>query len=106
MSDQRKRSGQSRRDFLGAAALAAGGFGLAAHAQRPSVRALAPWRRPVAPRSGEMTRIAIVGTGGMGRGHLGAILNLHKETDPRVEIAALCHVNDLHAGAAPETLHE
>lgn len=53
-----------------------------------------------------MTRIAIVGTGGMGRGHLGAILNLNKENDLGVEIAALCDVNDLHAGAALETVME
>ncbi|MEL6797844.1 MAG: twin-arginine translocation signal domain-containing protein, partial [Planctomycetota bacterium] len=74
----KKRVTPSRRDFLGAAALAAGGLGLAANAQRPAarpiVRAKPALARPKPPRSSESTRIAIIGTGGMGRAHLSSIL--------------------------------
>ncbi len=97
MSDDRGRSGPSRRHFLGAAALMAGGLGLASNASGRSIRPRAAWRRPLPPKPGEATRIAIVGTGGMGRAHLSAILDLNAEQDLGVEIAALCDVNDLHA---------
>ena len=99
-----KRPTPSRRDFLGAAALAAGGLSLAAHAQRPAarpiVRAKPALARPKPPGVSEATRIAIVGTGGMGRAHLSAILDLKKEHDLDLEIAALCDINDLFAADA------
>jgi predicted dehydrogenase len=98
--------GPTRRQFLGAAAVVAGGVGLAARAQRPVVLPRAAWRRPVPPAVGEPVRIAIVGTGGMGRGHLEAILTLSKQHDLGVEIAALCDVNDLHAADANRMVME
>ncbi|MGP1272077.1 MAG: Gfo/Idh/MocA family protein [Phycisphaerales bacterium] len=92
--------GPSRRSFLGAAALLAGGVGLAAAAQRPAIGPRSPWRSPRGPRPGEPVRIAIVGTGGMGRAHLSALLNLNQQHALGLEIAGLCDVNDLFAADA------
>ncbi|MEM1071952.1 MAG: Gfo/Idh/MocA family oxidoreductase [Planctomycetota bacterium] len=103
----------SRRSFLGAAALLAGGVGLAAGCQTgargasgTSLWAKPATRRPTPPKDGELTRIAVIGTGGMGRGHLTSILRLNAEQGLNVEVAALCDVNDLFAADALESVRK
>ncbi|MEM7755350.1 MAG: Gfo/Idh/MocA family oxidoreductase [Planctomycetota bacterium] len=110
----RKLPVDARRDFLKAAALAAGA-GIAAGAlsgcasggssKSPlagtnSAKPLGRGKAPNPPKDGETIRLAVVGTGGMGRGHCGALMAFNRDGKEDVEIVAVCDVNDLHAQAA------
>lgn len=80
----------TRRDFLrasaGAAALA-GGLDLAG-AEPLALGGRAP--RP--PRTREAVNIAVIGTGGMGGGHLNALLKFKKDGVEDVQVVGLCDV--------------
>jgi predicted dehydrogenase len=108
----------SRRDFLKAAALVAGA-GLTATALSgcasgspgalagsDSVTPRPLGAAPKPPRDGETIRLAVLGVGGMGRGHCSAFARFAKDGDADLEIVAVCDVNDLHAAAAVKTIVE
>lgn len=97
----------SRRRFLQSAAAMAAAAGLTATASaRP--RFVKYWNgdddRKAAPRTplgdGETIRIGIIGTGGMGNGHVEAFLGLSQSGKANVQIVAVCDVNDKNAAAA------
>ena len=88
----------SRRDFLlQSAAIAAGGSALLAGAPDP-LEAEAPEAQviagvePMVPAPDEPIKMAIIGTGGMGNGHLEAFLKFKKDGKENVEIVGLCDV--------------
>lgn len=96
----------SRRGFLRAAAAA--GVGLAAASATANAAAggatlgNAPHltRRgkgldPAPPRDGETIRLAVLGVGGMGRGHCRALAGFKTDGEHDVEVVAVCDVNDL-----------
>tara|TARA_R110000782_G_scaffold259836_1_gene350599 strand:+ start:6718 stop:8067 length:1350 start_codon:yes stop_codon:yes gene_type:complete len=90
----------SRRQFLGATALAGaaavlGASGSAANA-RPAAR-LVPTVRPGrvrAPGANDTIRMAVIGTGGMGTGHAHAFMNFASRGEENVQIVALADVCD------------
>ncbi len=89
--------GESRRSFLAQTAALAGvamiGAGCATNSSQrlvPTVKA-SPGRRP---QAGESIRMAIIGTGGMGGGHLNSIIALAKEGKTDTKIVALSDVCD------------
>ncbi len=88
----------SRRDFLlQSAAIAAGTSALlggapdplGAEAPGPEV---SPGIEPVVPAPDEPIKMAIIGTGGMGSGHLEAFLKFKKDGKENLEIVGLCDV--------------
>lgn len=85
----------SRRDFLkttaGAAAAAGTLDALGASPLRASPADLVG-RDPTPPMAREAVNIAILGTGGMGSGHMNAFLKFATEGTEEVRIAALCDV--------------
>ena len=103
-NDQKTQSGQhndSRRAFLAQTAALAGVAGismLGATAQGstrssvivPSVKA----SQGSVPKQGETIRLAIIGTGGMGGGHLNSIIALAKTGKTDTKIVALADVCD------------
>ncbi len=107
----------ARRDFLKTAAVIAGA-GLTASALSgcasggspgalvgsDSLRPLGRGAAPNPPKDGEPIRLAVIGTGGMGRGHCGALAAFNRDGRESVEIVAVCDVNDLHAEAAVKTV--
>ncbi|MDX2132667.1 MAG: Gfo/Idh/MocA family oxidoreductase [Planctomycetota bacterium] len=94
--------GQSRRSFLSTAALIAGAGALAACATKgkpvasAGATSPAPTAKPRVPLSeGETIRIGVIGTGGMGTGHVHAFCNIMKKNREKVHVVALADVNDL-----------
>lgn len=100
------RTGPGRRDFLKHAALiASAGVAASALASTASARRITGRGRgkaPTPPRDGQPVRLAIIGTGGMGRAHIDAFNRLREQGLVNVEFAALCDVNDLFAADAAE----
>lgn len=96
--------GPSRRRFLGVTAAA--GFAAAASGGIPrTVFSYVPQPNPKAKqrpalKDGDTIRMAVVGTGGMGTGHCESFAVLARDGREKVEIVAVCDVNDLHAAAA------
>lgn len=83
----------TRRDFLSRTAALAGagtllGSRALAEAFEPVPRALP--RVPL--RDGEPIRMGLIGTGGMGGGHLGAIMGFHAKGTEQVQVVALSDV--------------
>lgn len=85
----------SRRQFLGATALAGaaavlGAAGSAAHA-RPATRLVPSVKsgRVRAPKANETIRMAVIGTGGMGHGHANAFMNFTARGQENVQVVAL-----------------
>lgn len=81
---------RSRRDFLGGAAAVAGAAALGMPAvARSRVTKFSDFI-PVRPRGdGEAVRIGIIGTGGMGTGHVDAFTNFRKTNRDNVELVGL-----------------
>ncbi len=100
----------NRRHFLKQTALVAGagllGFTPACTTTRNAPRALGQGAPPSPPQDQETLRLAVLGTGGMGRGHCQAIATFANRGEQDVEIVAVCDVNDLHAAAAVNTIRE
>lgn len=106
------KTNESRRDFLRTAAVLAGagiaGSAAARSGKGPdialpgsnSVKVRGMGAKPTPPGDGDAIRIAVVGTGGMGRGHCRALAQFAQRGVENVEIVAVCDVNDLHAQAA------
>jgi predicted dehydrogenase len=96
----------TRRDFLKHAAMLAGAGAIAgaagsASAQNaPTVSAVKPLGKgkdPNPPAAGEPIRVAVVGVGGMGRGHCRALVNFAQSKTENLEVVAVADVNDKHA---------
>ena len=102
-------SSSSRRDFLRATAGSAGMLSLGRTNEMIAEALAAPVAR-AAPRLrvrlGEPTRIGVVGTGGMGTGHLDAFIKLAKEAKAEVQIAALADVCQPRLEAAKAKVEE
>ncbi|MCC6676094.1 MAG: Gfo/Idh/MocA family oxidoreductase [Phycisphaerales bacterium] len=82
---------RSRREFLAWTAGAAGAatvIGNAAVAAAPRFEVL-PGRPVKPPKEGEVIRMAVIGTGGMGTGHCAAFANLNTARQAKVQIVAL-----------------
>jgi len=94
----------SRRRFIHQSALLAGGAALLgadrtrAHPEHTTPRVKPGPVRP--PRADEPIRVGVIGTGGMGTGHVGALLGFASEERASVEIAALAEVCDLRVQGA------
>lgn len=97
----------TRRRFLGTTAAAglvaavgsrASAAGTKVFSYVPQPAGKAKPRIPV--KEGETVRMAIIGTGGMGTGHCDAFSRLAKAGREKVQIVALCDVNDLHVANA------
>ena len=96
-------SERSRRSFLGAAAgtlmASALASGALARGRDPGTAGMQPGgpipkgkaRIPVAPD--QTIRIGVIGTGGMGTGHVDAFMSLAKAGREKVEIVGVCDVN-------------
>jgi predicted dehydrogenase len=113
MADHRSGSdsqGSSRRQFLGTTAAGFAAAGLASAAGRtvfayaPQPAAKAKPRIPL--KDGETIRMGIIGTGGMGTGHCDAFSKLAKQGREKVQIVAICDVNDLHAANAKQVIEK
>lgn len=87
----------SRRAFLGSAAALAGTSalgGCSAGSVRASTGPAIPKGAPRVPLGeGEPIRIAVIGTGGMGMGHLDGLLATRAAGREKVEVVAVCDVN-------------
>ncbi|NOG52902.1 MAG: Gfo/Idh/MocA family oxidoreductase [Planctomycetes bacterium] len=101
---------QSRRDFLAATMAAAAattvlgscsGSGSTSRVISGDINRSLPTSQPRVPvGEGETIRMAIIGTGGMGSGHMGAIMGFAKRKEENVQIVALCDVNQVRLAAA------
>ncbi len=100
----------SRRQFLRQAAIVAGagmaGAAMAGQPGRPTPKALGRGIAPKPPRRAETIRLGVIGVGGMGRGHCGALTAFVRNGTEDVEIVAVADVNDLHAAAAVKQIAE
>lgn len=88
------KSGKSRRDFLATAAAAAGAAalfgGCAQEKASSSGRSVGFASRSVGrPRDDEPLRIGVIGTGGMGTGHIHALLDANQKGREKLKIVAL-----------------
>jgi predicted dehydrogenase len=84
----------TRRDFLKlSASTAAGAAALASAGSLSQAQEAAQSERPI--------RVATIGCGGMGNGHLGTLMRLKDAGEP-VEIAAVCDVYDVRLQAAAQ----
>ncbi len=98
----------SRRDFLKGAATAAGAFAIGASSS--CAGGPQDWQKRAVPKAGkkrplgdkEAVRIGMIGVGGMGGGHLGALLNFRQKKEENLEIAAICDVNQIRLDARLE----
>lgn len=104
-------SGPTRRQFLGHGAVAAGASVLGASCTAVGERqanlepTVSPMlRRPLGPD--ETIRMAVIGVGGMGRGHCGSIMNLAKNGREKVQIVAVCDVGQPNLEAAQKMCSE
>lgn len=106
----------SRRDFLRTAAVLTG-VGLAGCASSKSggieplagtnsVKPKGLGTKPTPPSDDEPIKIAVIGTGGMGRGHCRTLTNFATRGEQNLEIVAVCDVNDLHAEQAVKDVQD
>jgi len=100
MSKPNRPAGSSRREFLtNAAAIAGSAVVLGAAANETSAKIGLP-RSAKIPKSGkraplkegEPIKLGVIGVGGMGSGHVGAMLSINKQERANVQIVALCDV--------------
>ena len=100
---QRPAVNPSRRHFLAGSAAVAGG-GLVSSCSSTESAAAIPIPTEFRPRvqvaDGEPIRMAVLGTGGMGRGHVGSIIGLAEQGREDVQVAAVCDVCQTHLDAA------
>ncbi len=97
--DPKNPVGSDRRDFLKGAAVAAGAIAMTGCnlpgseriSAAPGAIAKATGRTPVGDDG--MVRMAVIGTGGMGGGHIDSFLRFAKKGEEKVEIVAVCDVN-------------
>jgi predicted dehydrogenase len=101
----------SRRQFLGttaaaglAAAVGSAAAGRTVFAHVPQPVGKSKPRTPLGEN--DVVKMAIIGTGGMGTGHCEAFANLAKNGREKVQIVAICDVNDLHAARAKKKIED
>jgi len=85
----------SRREFLVGSAAAGAAIGLTPSCtltgkERPMPVPIAPEKNPLA--TGATIRMGLIGPGGMGLGHLGGIIDAHKNGREKVQVVALAEV--------------
>jgi len=89
----------SRRQLLAGTAAAAGAGWISSCSSTGSAppEAVLPAFRPrTRVAEGEPIRMGVIGTGGMGRGHIGSIIGLAEQGRENVQIVALCDVCQTH----------
>lgn len=98
MRKRSRKSGLTRREFLGKSLRTAGAVGIGA-----ALPAIIPARALGADGSppSERIRLGFIGVGGMGSGHLGGFLG-----DPRVRVLAVCDVYEPHRSRAQARVGE
>lgn len=99
----------SRRDFLrttAGAAAAAGTLDLIAASPLAAEPLVLEGRDPVPPRAREPVNVAIIGTGGMGTGHMNAFLKFAKDGTEEVRVVGLCDVCQPRLAAAATRCNE
>lgn len=105
------RPGESRRTFLAQSAALAGAamFGAQATAGGLSAADILPTVKSVrgnAPKNGDPIRIGIIGTGGMGNGHLHSIISLAQQDRTNTQVVAVCDVCDLKSAGSKKAAEE
>ena len=114
MSDKNKKNPEStdRRDFLKGAAVAAGAIALTGNSLLGSERigavpgAIARAARRVPLGDDGLVRIGIIGTGGMGGGHIGSFLQFATRGEEKVKIVAICDVNHKRRAVAESRINK
>ena len=99
---------RTRRQFLGRSAALAAGGALGSSAWPAAALRGAPLQdsaalAPAPLAEGETIRMAVIGTGGMGRGHCEAFVEIAKAGRENVAIAAVCDVGRPNLDAAVQT---
>lgn len=84
---------QSRRSFMAASAAVLAGASVAVGQRKIPARVKAGVVR--VPRRDETVRLGVIGTGGMGTGHIHAFVNFAQQGLEKVEVVALADVCDL-----------
>ena len=106
----------SRRQLLSSAAAAAGAASFACNSSTRSVRSslapesvsaddlpipIAPDKRPIP--AGQPVKVGLIGTGGMGGGHLGSMMTQIERGDENFQVVALADVNQVWLAQRAET---
>jgi predicted dehydrogenase len=98
-TDPKKTTGPSRREFLTRTAAIAGTAAILGAASKSEAKigldpdARTPRSAPRAPLSeGDPIRIGVIGVGGMGSGHVHAMLGINERKEANVHVVALCDV--------------
>ncbi len=105
-------AGNDRREFLKGAALAAGAIAVSGNSLLGSERigaksgaiGRAASRTPVGDDG--MVRMAVIGTGGMGGGHIDSFLRFASRGDEKVKIVAVCDVNHKRRAVAEQKINK
>jgi predicted dehydrogenase len=101
-----------RRDFLKGAAVAAGAIALSGNSLLGSERigavpgAIARAASRVPLGDDGLVRIGIIGTGGMGGGHIGSFLQFATRGEEKVKIVAICDVNHKRRAVAESRINK
>lgn len=110
-TNPQKRPGDSRRTFLAQSAALASVAMIGSHAGAGSFSAanIIPTvknAKGTTPKPDEPIRMGIIGTGGMGGGHLNSIISLAQQGKTNTHIVAVCDVCDLKADDARRVAEE
>ncbi len=105
-------AGNDRREFLKGAALAAGAIAVSGNSLLGSERigaksgaiGRAASRTPVGDDG--MVRMAVIGTGGMGGGHIDSFLRFASRGEEKVKIVAVCDVNHKRRAVAEQKINK
>lgn len=105
------KSGGSRRSFLAQSAALAGVAMVGTQAGAKTIEAAnilptVKTRKGSTPKADEAIRMGIIGTGGMGGGHLHAFINMTNQGKCNAQIVAVCDVCDLKAEDARRVAEE
>lgn len=108
---EKNRQGDSRRTFLAQTAALAGVAMIGSQASAGSMSAAnilptVKTARGSVPKADEPIRMGIIGTGGMGGGHLHSIISLTQQGKTNTHIVAVCDVCDLKAEGAKKAAEE
>lgn len=92
--------------FASVAALGAAAGSASASMGKPVEGAGEIGKKPKAPKDGQPARIAVIGPGGMGRGHIGAFLRLNERGEEKVHVVAVADCCDIHAAEGAKMCNE
>jgi predicted dehydrogenase len=102
MEGKQNKKALSRREFVKAAGMATAGV-VAGSLIPESVRAAAGMASPRVIGANDRINVAIIGVGGMGNGHLGALSGMEQEQN--IKVVAVCDVWDKRLEAARAAVH-